>query len=903
MNDAAGGEPSPAELFLIRETWNDTARPFPDGLLIHQLFEAAASRHPEAVALEFGGQQTSYGQLDGKANRLARLLRQEAGSEPAMRVGVCLERGPDLVVAMLAVMKAGAVYVPLDPRYPQDRLALMVREAEIALVITDDAHVSLLGGARCLRVDREEALGSLPGEGLDARARSTDPCCIFFTSGSTGVPNGVLLSHRAIVNTLDWVNRTFGVSRGDRLLFVTSPCFDLSLYDVFGVLGAGATVVIADGELLRRPSRLADTLTARNITIWNSAPAMLSQLVPYLPPPGRSAALRLVLLSGDWIPLTLPDEVRAAFPAASVISLGGATEAAIWSNWFPIGPIDPRWKSIPYGRPIQNCRYYVLDQSLRSVPVGVSGDLYIAGTCLAEGYVNRPALTAERFVRDPSQPDRRLYRTGDLARYFEDGNLEFLGRRDSQVKVRGFRIELTEVEAALSALRGVRSAVCVAQRDGSGEMALHAFVVPVAGTPSVRTIKDGLAATLPPFMIPSQITVLAELPLSPNGKVDRHALQSVAPAASAEVVAPRTEAELRIATLWEELLRRPVGVTDDFFDLGGHSLLAVTLVARLKAQMGIEISVDELMRRSTVEALASGAPAAQGAPERTARFMRFNRGGARPPLVLFPGIFGAVLSFKDLPRALGAEQPLFVALTLDLAATESAEHATIERIAGLYEDELLRLVPDGPIIVGGFSFGATVAFELFHRLSRRGRSVPLLVSLDGAAPGHPAFVSPLRRVVAHLSHVLRASRDQRAAYFRERLSNLRGRLHRLLRREHLLSPEAVTATADLQRRFRRVWRFHRAALARYRPPRGEKCRLLLFRGTLSYRFLGMKTDRERLGWGDFAAEPITVVTVPGGHDDMLAPVNQRQIAEAIAEAVARAPQGSLGGSTESGSIG
>jgi len=903
MSVAADGELSPAQSILIRETWNDTDRPFPEQLLVHQLFEAAAARHPEAVAVDWEGHQTSYRQLDVKANRLARLLRRQVGPEVAVRVAVCLDRGLDLVVAMLAVLKAGAVYVPLDPRYPQDRLALMMREADVRLVISDGNHLSLLNGAPCLRVDQDDTAAGMSAAPMPLAGPATAPCCIFFTSGSTGVPNGVLVSHRAIVNTLDWVNRTFGVSTGDRLLFVTSPCFDLSLYDVFGSLGAGATVVMAGDDTLRDPARLAEALTARRITIWNSAPAMLSQLVPYLSRPARSSSLRLVLLSGDWIPLGLPDEVRAAFPGASVISLGGATEAAIWSNWFPIAAIDPRWRSIPYGRPIQNCRYYVLDQSLRSVPVGATGELYIAGACLAEGYVNRPELTAERFVTDPSPPHRRLYRTGDLARYFPDGNLEFLGRRDSQVKIRGFRIELNEVEAALCALGDVRSAACVARRDGSGEMALHAFVVPSSGTPSPRAIKAGLAGTLPPFMIPSQITVLKQLPLSPNGKVDRRALHSLAPAPSRDGVAPRTERELRIAAIWQELLRRPVGVTDDFFDLGGHSLLAVTLVSRLKSELGIEISLDDLMNRSTIEALANAGPPTQGAPERRARFMHFNQGGSRPPLVLFPGMFGAVLSFKDLPRALGSEQPLLIAVTLDVAATGRQDDATIERIGAFYEEELLRLVPEGPVVVGGFSFGATVALELLRRLRRRGRAVPLLVSLDGAAPGHPAFLSPLPRLFAHLSHLRRANRAQRAVYFRERRENLRRRLHEALGREHLLATELGPVTAELQRRLRHVWRFNRAALDRYRPSRDEKCRVLLIRGTESYQFLGMTTDSEQLGWRDFAAEPIVVVKVPGGHDDVLAAANQRRVAAAITEAVTGQPQGTVGGSTESGSLG
>jgi len=876
---------SPGELFTIRERWNDTGRPFPEELLVHQLFEAQARRYPELAAVEYGGRAISYREVDQRSNAVAAALRAE-GVAPGMFVAVCLERGPELVVAMLATLKAGAVYVPLDPRYPAERLALMLSELAVVVVVTDGEHRPLFGAARCLCLEGDEPIDERGGKALAAPPDPGAGCCVFFTSGSTGVPNGVLVGHRAIVNTLDWVNRTFGVSAGDRLLFVTSPSFDLSLYDVFGALGAGATVVIASSELLRDPPGLARAIVDDRITIWNSAPAALSQLVPYFARGGAPPCLRLVLLSGDWIPLSLPDDVRSAFPGASVISLGGATEAAIWSNWFPIGPIDPRWTSIPYGRPIQNCRYYVLDKALRSVPVGVTGDLYIAGTCLAEGYLNRPALTAERFVQDPTPPHQRLYRTGDLARYFDDGNLEFLGRNDFQVKIRGFRIELAEVEAALTALEPVREAVCLAQRDRSAQMALIAYVVPHRGAiVSPRAIRENLAARLPAFMVPSRVAVLAELPLSTNGKVDRKALGQMALSTTSEGIPPRTARESQIAALWEDLFdRRPIGVTDDFFDLGGHSLLAVMLVSRLKTELGLEVSLDQLLQRPTVEGLArpgDGESTEDGAP---ARFLEFNRTGSRPPLVLFPGIFGTVLIYRELPGLLGPDQPLLMALAPE-AATEDARRATIEGLAARYEEELLRRLPAGPVVLGGFSFGATLALEVFHRLRRRGRQLPLVISIDGAAPGYPDFLPPLARAAAHLSYFRGATGEERRDYVRYRLDNARRRLYRAMGREHELSAEVLTATPEMKQRLERVWRFHHAALSRYRPTFEEQCSLLLIRAAESYRLLGVRTDSKLLGWRLFAKEPIQLLTLPGGHEGLFSGANAPRIVTAIAAAI------------------
>ena len=366
----------------------------------------------------------------------------------------------------------------------------------------------------------QASIAALPSSRLPATANPEDVCYVIYTSGSTGRPKGVVLTHRAVVNTFDWVSRP-SVVPGDRLLFVTSPCFDLSVYDTFGALGAGATVVVATSEDLRDPQALAKAITDRRITIWDSAPAALQRLVAFFPSPSPASSLRLVMLSGDWIPITLPGALKGAFPGVEVRSLGGATEAAIWSNWFPVGDLDPRWTSVPYGRPIQNARYHVLDGRLAPVAIGVSGDLYIGGTCLAQGYLNRPELTQERFLADPfAGPGERLYKTGDLARYFDDGNLEFLGRADFQVKIRGFRVELGEVEAALTSLPEVREALCVAYADASGQRSLAAYVVLNEGmSMTEEAIKARLSAKLPDFMVPSQIALWLRCPSLPTARL------------------------------------------------------------------------------------------------------------------------------------------------------------------------------------------------------------------------------------------------------------------------------------------------------------------------------------------------------------------------------------------------
>jgi amino acid adenylation domain-containing protein len=369
-----------------------------------------------------------------------------------------------------------------------------------------------------------------PGTAPLAGVTADDIAYAIFTSGSTGTPKGVLVQHRSVVNLIDWVNNLYRVGPADRVLCVASFCFDLSVYDVFGVLAAGGSVRVATTDELAEPETLIDILEEEPITIWDSAPATLAMVTPFLDAREASGRedLRLVLLSGDWIPLALPDEIRSAFPAAEVVALGGATECTVWSNHHPVGVVDRSLPSIPYGRPMQNARYYVLDSALEPCMVGEPGDLYIAGVCVAVGYAGAPGLTAVRFRPDPwaPVPGERMYHTGDRARWLPSGELEFLGRLDEQVKIRGYRIELGEVRGALSQCRDVRVAEVLAV-DGPAGRELAAFYIPVTAPVPDATVRGFLAKLLPAYMIPPRIIAVAALPLSPTGKLNRSALLSL----------------------------------------------------------------------------------------------------------------------------------------------------------------------------------------------------------------------------------------------------------------------------------------------------------------------------------------------------------------------------------------
>lgn len=590
--------------------WNDTRSDFPGDRCLHQLFEAQAEARPDAVAAICGGESLSYGELDRRADRLAGRLRA-LGVGPEVPVGVCLERSLQLVIGLLGVLKAGGAYLPLDPAYPEKRIRFMLEDGRVPVLLTEEKLAARLPGGSvtllCLDSGRETV--HRPPDARSERPPSPENLVYrIYTSGSTGQPKAIELDHRGRVNNFHDFNRRFRVGPGDRLLSVSSPSFDMTAYDVFGTLAAGAAIVLPEAALERDPREWARLIAEHRVTIWHSAPALLELLVDEVVdhPERHPRGLRLVLLGGDWIPLSLPERLRALAKRASVISLGGATEASMDSTVFPVGERDAAWTSIPYGRPLANQLAYVLDDHLQLVPVGVPGELYLGGVGLARGYLDRPALTAQKFVPDPfgATAGGRLFKTGDLARFEPDGNLRLLGRIDHQVKVRGIRIELGEIETRLSRHPGVKEAVVVAA--GAADQQLVAYLVAQQDDgPAVAELRRALAETLPEYMVPSHFVFLSALPLSPNGKLDRSALPAPDKARrepAAEFAPPRTPLEEVVSAVWRTLLDVDrVGVFDDFFELGGHSLLATQITSRIRDIFELEVPLRDFFQALTVE--------------------------------------------------------------------------------------------------------------------------------------------------------------------------------------------------------------------------------------------------------------------------------------------------------------
>ncbi|HEU0053713.1 MAG TPA: amino acid adenylation domain-containing protein, partial [Longimicrobium sp.] len=617
-------------------------------------FSAVAATCSDAVAIEMDESALTYGVLEARSNRAARLLRAR-GVGPETPVALVMERSPESVLAFVATVKAGGFVVPIDPEFPAERLGWMLEDSDARIVLTQERWIDRLpADLDVMALDAPDVLDGFDDAAVEGAPPPEALAYLIYTSGSTGTPKGVGVPHGNLAAYADLAAAQFGVTAADRVLHRTATAFDPAVSEIWLALTTGATLVAAPAAAHADPPALARLVADARVTVVDVVPTLLAALLDESA--FVEAAPRLVFCGGEALPPALARRAVALLPRTRIVNAYGPTETTITATAWEVEGGAP----VAIGPPTFNVRAYVMDARGEPCPVGVPGELFVGGALVARGYWRRPALTAERFVPDPfaGEAGERMYRTGDRARWTNAGVLEYLGRLDLQVKVRGMRIEPQEIEAALLADPAVREAVVVARRNAAGSDVLAAYVVAALGGVAVDALRDGLRRRLPAHLVPGAIVALDALPLTANGKVDRRALPDPESAGGGAYVPPFTPAEIEMAGVWREVLGvERVGAGDDFFALGGHSLLAVRLVARVRERFGREVPLAELFRSPTLSAFAEAVAA--GESRAASPLVALGTGGTLPPLFFVHPAGGTVFRYADLARRLEPEQPFF----------------------------------------------------------------------------------------------------------------------------------------------------------------------------------------------------------------------------------------------------
>ncbi|BCL39996.1 non-ribosomal peptide synthetase/type I polyketide synthase [Nostoc sp. MS1] len=877
----------PARQLEQRIAVNSTDAPIAKAML-HTLFAEQVAERSQQAAVVAANKTLTYQELYRYSHQIGRWLRQ-LGTRPNVLVAVVMQKGWEQVVAVLGVLQSGAAYLPIDPALPQERLQYLIAQSEVGLVLTQSwlkDKIQWTENIQLLCVDRED-IENIDDQPLELIQQPEDLAYVIFTSGSTGLPKGVMVDHRGAVNTICDVNKHFGVGSEDRVLALSSLSFDLSVYDIFGTLAAGGTIILPDADALKNPAHWTQLLIEEKITIWNSVPALMQMLVDYASSYDLSAcSLRLVLLSGDWIGVTLPDQIKSLFAGVQVISLGGATEASIWSVCYPITTVDPTQPSILYGKPMTNQRTHILNDNLAPCPDWVVGNLYLEGIGLAKGYWRDEKKTNAQFIVHP-QTGKRLYRTGDIGRYLPDGNIEFLGREDFQVKVQGYRIELGEIESALRQHPAIRDVFVTAVGEVHSSKRLVAYVrTEQSLIADVNELRNFLGHKLPEYMIPTAFIVLETFPLTPNGKVDRKALPNPERVTERQsnFVAPADALQLQLAQIWEELLNvHPVGIRDNFFELGGNSLLAVRLMAKVHKLYQQELSLSTLLQGPSVEHLAN--VLRQQTTQRWSSLVEIQPGTSQRPLFFVHPVGGNVLCYVDLARNLGSEKPFYGLQSVGLNG-EQPPYTRVEDMAAHYIQELQTIQPQGPYLLGGWSMGGLVAYEMAQQLHQQQQEVSALVLLDSRVPTSVPNLDDAT-LLTWFARDLSGLVGKNFTLLPDEIQNLKSEagLHYLL--EQAIKADILPSDIEVtqMQRLLEIFKANTRAMWNYQPKVYAQP-IVLIRPQEVFSADFDDFGDASWGWHKFAQQ-LTIQTISGNHYSILAQPHVRVLAQQLREYLAQ----------------
>jgi amino acid adenylation domain-containing protein len=891
---------SPAEEEQQVSAWNKTAAPFPSNACLHNLFEEQVERTPHATALRCGSVQFSYTELNQRADELAQHLISCNISRESL-VAVCLPRSAEMVISLLAVLKAGGAYLPLDLSSPPRRLRAILKEAQPSLLLTVSEWRELLlvgieTSVLCLDGKGDDHEWSTVGVAIvDKPAVSADNLAyVIYTSGSTGQPKGAMITHRGVVNYLTWCQSAYPLGEGSGAVVHSPIGFDLTVTSLYGPLVSGGCVhLLEEDEGVEVLAKVLEQ-SGQPYSLVKLTPAhleMLSRLISV----DSQVQTRSMVIGGEALYGNDVKSWQERAPEVRLINEYGPTETVVGCCVFEVEAQSDVTPLVPIGRPIANTRLYILNEEMRLLPAGVKGELYVGGEGVGRGYLRKPGATAERYVPDLFSEDGggRLYRTGDLARYRKDGAIEYLGRIDSQVKVRGYRIELGEIEAVLRGFELVQDAIVRQKGETREARRLVAYVVPKANSDlAIAAVRDYLKSELPPYMIPSAIMTIDSLPLTLNGKIDYRELPPWDNEAQVRTafVAPRNLVELHVAEIWQEVLNVPrVGATDNFFELGGHSMLGLRVSARVFEKFGYELPLSAFFEGGTVEHVAS--LIRNKTNTSSSHLVTLQSGSSGPPIFFVHPIGGGVVCYVYLARHLGADQRVYALQALE----KDDPHTQVETMAASYIEAMRQAEPNGPYLLGGWSFGSYVAFEMACQLKRAGQEVELLAVFDNGVPGlndqapeddpatgkDPVALARILENFANLKeplpidedHLRQLGADEQLLYIMEQAKKAR------IMPQELMLHQVKRSLHNFKSRVE-------AARSYAAPVYPGK--ITLFKCVeIQPRDSDFLAADPTWGWGRVSSEPVELHSVAGSHESVVAEPDVLDLAAKLKECIAR----------------
>ncbi len=856
--------------------WNNTRTEYPRGASLQSLFEAQVSARPDAVAATFGEAKITYGELDRRANQLARHLRGR-GVVHETPVGVLAARSIEMIVAVVGILKAGGAYVPLDPDYPAPRLAFMIDDAGVELIVGTGRFPAALETKPLVRLDADdEAIAREIEAPLDdVGASGSSLAYVMYTSGSTGLPKGVCVEHGSVVRLVMGTSYA-ALGRDEVVLQIAPMTFDAATFEVWGpLLNGGRLAIFPPG--IPALDDIAEVIRRERVTLMFLTSGLFNAIVEG--PVEALATVRRVLTGGDSLSMSHVKMALAALPDVDLVNAYGPTEGTTFTTMHPI-PREPHDGAMPIGRPISNSTVYILDEALAPVPIGVFGELYVGGDGVARGYLNRPELTAERFIANPFVASERLYRTGDLARFLPDGAIAFGGRRDFQVKIRGFRIELGEIEAALSRHPALRECTVIAREDTPGDKRLVAYLVPLppAVAPTAAEARAFLKETLPDHLIPTNFVVLEQMPRTANSKIDRAALPAPDAGAGrtlAGTAAPRDELEAQIINVWRSVLGvARIGIKDSFFDLGGHSMLAVKMTSELKKAIGKTIPLTSLFEAQTVEQIAD--LLRDGAAKHVWKtLVPMKVTGSRRPFFLVTRPNANSLGYIALAKRLDPDQPVY---GLQFQYPEESylgrpyTRDEYEERGRSYCEILRAFQPEGPYLLGGMCEGALIAFVMTRQLEAAGQKVAFLGMMDAWPEENTRrrFVNFASKYYQKLTDFLAMTPPKKQKYVKQMLGRLAARIRPKRQNEpasNAAARDEATRAASFAATTQALWDERVFPGPSFVPPKVD-APITVFRVKEQPPW---RIKDERLGWGDRTRGGVDLHHVDGVHTDFMRP--------------------------------